>query len=371
MVRRHKAAPVAGSGVAPLLPASTPAAAGYAMPAEWEPHAGTWLAWPHDPVTFEDLAGVESVFATMAAVLSAGERVNLLVKDAATEKRARAALSAASAREAASATAKTGVAIRRIPTADSWIRDYGPTYVVRRAGRGPRRAFVRWRFNAWGGKYATLLKDDGIPDRLGLDLPRFAPEIVMEGGSIEVNGAGTVLTTEQCLLGKNRNPSLLRAEIEAYLRAYLGVRQVLWLGDGIVGDDTDGHVDDLSRFVSARTIVTAYEDDPKDENHELLHENWRRLRAMADPDGRPFEIVKLPMPGRLTSGTRRLPASYANFYVGNRVVLLPVYGPNETDQRAIAILRKAFPTRTVVPLDARPMVYGYGSIHCVTQQEPA
>jgi len=372
VVRRHKAASAAGLSEAPLLPDDTPAACRYAMPAEWEPHVGTWLAWPHDRVTFDDLEGVESIFATMAAVLSTGERVNLLVKDAATEKRARAALAVASAREAASATAKTGVAIRRVRTADSWIRDYGPTYVVRRTGPEPRRAFVRWRFNAWGEKYATLLKDDGIPDRLRLDhLPRYAPGLVMEGGSIEVNGAGTVLTTEQCLLGKNRNPSLLRAEIEAYLRAYLGVRQVLWLGEGIVGDDTDGHVDDLSRFVSARTIVTAYEDDPKDENHALLHENWRRLRAMADPDGRPFEIVKLPMPGRLVSGKRRLPASYANFYVANQVVLLPVYGPNETDQRAIAILRKAFPTRTVVPIDARPMVYGYGSIHCVTQQEPA
>ena len=341
------------------------------MPAEWERHAGTWLAWPHDPVTFKALFAVECLFANMAAVLSLGERVNILVKDDEVEALAHASLALAGAHEARGARATTGVRLIRMPTADSWIRDYGPTYVVRRSGRGPRRAFVRWRFNAWGEKYATLMKDDGIPDRLDLGLPRFAPGIVMEGGSIEVNGAGTVLTTEQCLLNPNRNPSLNRAEIEAYLRAHLGVRQVLWLGEGIVGDDTDGHVDDLARFVSARTIVTAYEDDPKDENFELLHDNWRRLCAMADPEGRPFEVVKLPMPGRLMSGRRRLPASYANFYVGNQVVLAPIYGPKSRDDRAMAVLRRAFPDRVVVPLDCRSIVFGYGSIHCVTQQEPA
>ena len=368
MASRKRATPVTEF---PPSSGRTPASLGYAMPAEWERHAGTWLAWPHDPVTFKDLFQVECLFANMAAVLSLGERVSILVKDADVEAAAHASLALAGAHEAKSPQARTGVRLVRMPTADSWIRDYGPTYVVRRTGRGPRRAYVRWRFNAWGEKYATLLKDDGIPDRLELGLPRFAPGIVMEGGSIEVNGAGTVLTTEQCLLGRNRNPSLNRAEIEGYLRGYLGVRQVLWLGDGIVGDDTDGHVDDLSRFVSERTIVTAYEDDPKDENFALLHDNWRRLKAMADPEGRPFEIVKLPMPGRLMSGKRRLPASYANFYVGNQVVLAPIYGPKARDDRAIAVLRRAFPDRVAVPLDCRAIVYGYGSIHCVTQQEPA
>lgn len=341
------------------------------MPAEWEHHAGTWLAWPHDRVTFRDLFRVECIFASMAAALSHGERVHVLVKDAEVEASARASLMLALGHVATSRTSKTGVSFHRVPTADSWIRDYGPTYVVRRRGRGPRRAFVRWRFNAWGGKYPGLLRDDGIPDRLGIDLPRFAPDLVMEGGSIDVNGAGSVLTTEQCLLNPNRNPSLNRAELEACLRAHLGVRQVLWLGEGIVGDDTDGHVDDIARFVSPRTIVTAYEDDPKDENFELLHDVWRRLCAMADPDGRPFEVVKLPMPGRLMAGRRRLPASYANFYVGNEVVLVPVYGPKARDERALEVLRRAFPRRRVVAIDATAMVYGYGSIHCVTQQEPA
>jgi len=341
------------------------------MPAEWARQASLWLAWPHDPVTFRDLRAVERVFATMAAAVAEGQRVDLLVKDAPTEARARAALRTAGAPEATGPAARRGVRLHRVPTADSWIRDYGPTFVTRASGRGPRKAYVRWRFNAWGGKYASLLKDDGIPDRLGLDLPRFAPGIVMEGGSIDVNGAGSVLTTEQCLLHPNRNPSLTRPEIEAFLRDHLGVVQVLWLHEGIVGDDTDGHVDDIARFVGPRTILTAYEDDPKDENHALLHDGWRRLEAMADPQGRPFEVVKLPMPGRLMCGKRRLPASYANFLITNRVVLLPVYGPKARDAQALRILRRCFPGRTVLPLDCRDLVYGYGSLHCVSQQEPA
>ena len=337
------------------------------MPAEWARHEATWLAWPHDPVTFADLEAVERVFARMAAALAEGERVELLVKDAATRRRAVAALREAGALEVKGAR---GVRIRILRTADSWIRDYGPTFLVRRKGRGPKRAFVRWRFNAWGRKYATLLRDDGIPDRLRLDMPRFAPGIVMEGGSIEVDGAGSVLVTEQCLLNANRNPRLDRAAIEAKLRAYLGVRQVLWLGEGIAGDDTDGHVDDLARFVGPRTVVTAYETDRADENFAPLDDAWRRLRKMTDASGRALTVVKLPMPGRLMDGKRRLPASYANFYVGNRVVLLPVYGPARRDAAAIRVLRRAFPSRTVLPIDCRPVVYGYGSIHCVTQQQP-
>ena len=188
--------------------------------------------------------------------------------------------------------------------------------------------------------------------------------------TLEEELEGCVLTTEQCLLNANRNPGLNRHEVEAYLRAYLGVVRVLWLGRGIFGDDTDGHVDDIARFVGPRTILTAYEDDPKDENHEPLHDNWRRLRAMVDAQGRPFTIVRLPMCGYVIAGRRRLPASYANFYVGNRVVLLPVYG-HRNDARAARLLRRLFPSRRVVPLDCRDLVYGYGSIHCVTQQEPA
>ena len=343
------------------LPARTPAAAGYAMPAEWARHAATWFSWPRDPVTFRDLEAVERAFVAAMAVLSHGERVEVLLPDAATLRRAQGMLERAGARD---------VRLRVLRTADVWIRDYGPTFLRRVRGRGPRRAFVRWRFNAWGGKYEKLLADDGIPDRLGLDLPRFAPPLVLEGGSIDVDGAGTVLTTEQCLLHPNRNPHLNRAELEAYLRAYLGVRHVVWLGAGVEGDDTDGHVDDLARFVAPGTVVTAYEDDRSDANFAALHDAWRRLVASTDADGRPLTVVRLPMPGPLHVGRRRLPASYANYLLGNRVVLLPAYGPKARDAAAARVLRRCFPGRTVVPIDCREVVYGYGSLHCASQQEP-
>lgn len=351
---------------APSSARTTPASLGYAMPAEWERHRATWLAWPHDEVTFPDgrLPIVEATFAAMAAALSKGERVEILVGGAPQERRAKAALRAAKA-----STARVG--LRRVPTADAWIRDYGPTFLVRRRGSGPKRAYVRWRFNAWGGKYATLLRDDGIPDRLGLRLPRFAPGLVLEGGSIDVDGAGTLLTTEQCLLRGNRNRGLSRADLESILGKTLGVSTVLWLGEGIAGDDTDGHVDDITRFVRRGTVVTAYEDDPKDENHRPLHDNWERLKTMRDAGGRRLTVVRLPMPPPLHAGKRRLPASYANFYVGNAAVLLPVYGDPRRDAKAVSILRRLFPRRRVVPLDCRALVYGYGSVHCVTQQEPA
>src|SRR5262245_544099 len=349
--------------------ARTPAALGYAMPAEWERHAATWLAWPHDRVTFAALENVERTFAAMAAALAKGERVEMLVRDAAVEARARAALREAGASEWKAGD--RGVRLQQVPTADSWVRDTGPTFLVRRRGRGPSRAYVRWRFNAWGRKYRTLMKDDGLADRLGLALPRFAPGIVLEGGSIEVDGRGTLLVTEQCLLNRNRNPRLSKERIEEVLRTHLGVSTVLWLGEGIVGDDTDGHVDDFARFTAPGRVLVAYEEDRRDPNHEPLHDAWARLRSMKDALGRRLEVGKLPMPGRLLSGSRRLPASYANFYVGNRVVLLPVYGPPRRDAQAVRVLRRAFPSRRVVPIDARALVYGYGSFHCVTQQEPA
>jgi agmatine deiminase len=349
----------------------TPAAAGYAMPAEWERHAATWLAWPHDPVTFRDLPAAERAFAAAAAALADGERVELLVKDAATAARARAALAAAGAREHRRGDGARGVRLRRVPTADSWIRDYGPTFLVRRRGKGPRRAFVRWRFNAWGGKYEGLMADDGIPDRIGLRMPRFAPRIVLEGGSIDVDGEGTVLVTEQCLLNRNRNPSMSPAMIETRLRDHLGVSTCVWLGEGIVGDDTDGHVDDLARFVAPGTAFVASEDDPQDANHAPLEDARRRLEAATDAKGRRLTVVPMGMPGPLFAGERRLPASYANFYVGNEVVLLPAYGPRARDDAAARLLRRAFRGRRVVPVDARELVYGYGSLHCLTQQEPA
>jgi agmatine deiminase len=336
------------------------------MPAEWHRHSATWLTWPKDPETWPDrVPQVQEIFLQMMAALAPHEVVNLLVDDEETE---------ASVRERCLFPAAANIRIHQIPTVDSWIRDYGPNFLINDAGG---LAYNDWVFNAWGNKYEELKRDDSIPARLEslLQLPRFEPGIVMEGGSIEVNGAGCVLTTEQCLLNPNRNPGLGRNEIEQHLKDYLGVERVLWLGEGIVGDDTDGHIDDIARFVGPNVIVCAVEEDPADANYKLLQDNLRRLRAMADVNGRPFEIVTLPMPG-VVGGTStdnrnldRLPASYTNFYIANNVVLAPIFGhPN--DERAFETLQRLFKSRRIVGINCEPLVWGMGTIHCVTQQQP-
>jgi agmatine deiminase len=229
-----------------------------------------------------------------------------------------------------------------------------------------------WGYNAWGGKYPPFDLDDVIPTRIAaeLGLPVRNPGMILEGGSIDVNGAGTLLTTEQCLLNPNRNPSLSREEIETRLREWLGVRHILWLGDGIEGDDTDGHVDDLTRFVDPETVVTVIEPDPADANHRPLQDNLRRLRGMTDQDGRPLRIVELPMPPAMYQDGQRLPASYANFYIANGVVLLPGYDA-PSDAAARAVLAPLFPGRRVEIVQCTDLVWGLGAIHCVTQQWPA
>jgi agmatine deiminase len=376
----------------------TPAELGYHVPAEWRRHSATWLSWPKDPETWPGrVPQVEDIFLQMMAALAPRETVNLLVNDETTE---------ATVRGRSTFAGSENIRFWCIPTVDSWIRDYGPNFLVSElsntlqfldgfgerpadserplngandkpecAGQG--LAYNDWIFNAWGNKYEELKKDDAIPARLEnfLRIPRFEPGIVMEGGSIEVNGAGCVLTTEQCLLNPNRNPHLSRVEIEQYLKNYLGVEKVLWLGEGIVGDDTDGHIDDIARFVGPDVIVCAVEEDQDDANYELLQDNLRRLQFMTDVKGRRFEIVTLPMPG-VVGGTStdsrnldRLPASYANFYIANGVVLAPIFGhPNDT--RALNILEKLFPSRRVVGINCEPLVWGMGTIHCVTQQQP-
>ncbi len=347
----------------------TPAELGYFMPAEWNRHAATWLSWPKDPLTWPDrVPQVEEIFLKMMAALTPQETVNLLVDDAATEE---------AVRRRCTFPGAGNIRFHQMPTVDSWIRDYGPNFIVSKAVASPL-AFNDWRFNAWGNKYEELKQDDRIPAKLEsfLGVLRFEPRIVMEGGSIEVNGAGVVMTTEQCLLNPNRNPNLTRPEIEQYLREYLGVQNVLWLGEGIVGDDTDGHIDDIARFVSAGAIICAVEEDPNDPNYELLQENLARLKAAKDVKGRSFEIVTLPMPGVVSAAnddsTRnldRLPASYANFYIANGVVLAPVFG-HQNDQRAVDILQGVFSERRIVPINSEPLVWGMGTIHCVTQQQP-
>jgi agmatine deiminase len=343
----------------------TPRELGFSMPAEWAPHRGTWLSWPHKleswPGKFEPVPGT---FAEMVRVLAPREEVHINAGPE-VEAQARVAL-----REAG--VPLLNVFFHANPSNDAWCRDHGPCFVQRTVGGKMEEAIIDWGYNAWGGKYPPFDLDDVIPTRVGAEfgIKVFHPGIVMEGGAIEVNGAGTLMTSESCLLNKNRNPQLSKAEIEGYLRDYYGVRHILWLGDGIAGDDTDGHIDDMTRFCDAQTIVTAVEPDPTDENHAPLRENLERLRGMRDQDGRPFRILELPMPPALFQDDQRLPASYANFYIANGVVLMPGYHPS-TDEKARAVLAQAFPEREIVVIDSVDLVWGLGSFHCVSQQWPA
>lgn len=336
------------------------------MPAEWEPHAGTWLAWPHNLDTWPGkFDPIPAIYVEMTRALSLYERVHICVNDAEMAETVRQFLST-------SGTVLHNVTLHQLPTNDTWVRDHGPIFVTRQQAGRSELAVTDWIFNSWGQKYGPWDLDDIVPQKIAAQfhLPLFEPGIVLEGGSIEVNGQGALLTTEACLLNPNRNPSLSRHEIEDYLRAYLGVHKILWLGAGIVGDDTDGHIDDLARFVDPATVVCAVEEDPTDVNYALLQDNFARLQRMTDQDGRPLRIVSLPMPSPVEYDGNRLPASYANFYIANGVVLVPTYAcPN--DQRALAILQELFPSRRIVGIQCTDLVWGLGAIHCVTQQQPA
>jgi len=342
------------------------------MPAEWEPHESTWLVWPQNQTTWPGrlLKEVERTYVEMIRTLLPYEKVNLLVGNELERKRVIKALGVKKAKI-------NRLFFHEVRTVDTWIRDYGPLFVIiRKAGRVNEKAFTKWVFNAWGGKYADLAQDDGTVDQITAlkKMRRFNAGIVMEGGSIELNGRGTCLTTEQCLLNPNRNPGYSRAGLEDFLKQFLGVLKVIWLKEGIEGDDTDGHVDDIARFVSPTTIVTAIEGDASDRNCRILKENLHILKSASDVNGRKFRIVELSMPGKLGVGRRdadadRLPASYANFYIANHTVLIPVYShPN--DKKALRTVQKLFPQRKVVGIECTALVYGLGSIHCVTQQEP-
>jgi agmatine deiminase len=355
---------------------SSPTALGYRMPAEWEPHAATWLAWPHERADWPGkLAPIPWVYGEVVRHLAAGERVCILVNDTGTERKARGLLT------------RVGVDLGQIDfhpvaTDRSWTRDFCPLFV--RSDDGDV-ALTSWRFNGWA-KYANHKRDAAVGKRLARRLARRAwfPElepgagargrrrVVLEGGSIDVNGRGTLLTTEECLLSpiQARNPGLSRDQLESVLGEYLGVRKVLWLGKGIVGDDTHGHVDDLARFVDERTVVIAAESDPADDNHALLAENRARLEGMTTADGDRLRVIGLPMPAPVRLDGVRLPASYVNFYIANAAVLVPTFNdPN--DRHALQILADLFPARRVVGIHAVDLVWGLGTLHCMTQQEPA
>jgi agmatine deiminase len=356
----------------------TPKHLGYRLPAEWEPHEATWLSWPHKEASWPGkIDRVFPVYAQMVAALARSETVHINVNDAEMEATARRFLNQAGIGSA------TDVRFHCFPTNDAWCRDHGAIILTRGStARTPRavgvsrlsksRLATDWDYNAWGDKYPPYDLDNLIPARMAeaLDIPCRKGGMVLEGGSIDSNGAGLLLTTEGCLLNPNRNRQLTRDQIEARLVEMLGVEKILWLGDGIVGDDTDGHIDDITRFVSERVVVTAIEDDPADENHKPLRDNLRRLEAMTDLEGRPLEIVTIPMPPPVVYNGQRLPASYANFYIANTVVLLPTYNhPN--DERARATLAALFPTREIVGLDCTDLIWGLGAFHCLTQQVPA
>lgn len=305
-----------------------------------------------------------------------GERVDLLVRDKSEAIEVIRSL-------ALMRVATKNLVFHQVRTVDTWIRDYGPIFVKRLSPnselRTPnsRKIFTKWTFNAWGGKYADLARDNGVVDGLSAlkKVRRLNTGVILEGGSIDMNGRGTCLTTEQCLLNPNRNPHLSRRAIEALLKKYLGVTNTIWLKEGIEGDDTDGHIDDITRFVNPTTVLTAMEPDRLDKNHWILKDNFEVLKRSKDQNGRKLNVVELPMPGKVgpsrpdTPHHKRLPASYANFYIGNAAVLVPVYS-HRNDARALRIVKKYFPGRKVIGIECSALVYGLGSIHCVTQQEP-
>jgi agmatine deiminase len=352
----------------PLASNATPAALGYSMPAEWEQHVATWIAWPHNQEDWpEKFEPIPWVYAEIVRYLHRKERVRICAMPEVQES-ARALL------------VRVGVDLSCIdfyafPTDRVWLRDSGAILVRNAAAQ---RLAVNWRFNAWA-KYDNWRNDERLGELMAksLGISRVEPmfrdiRVVLEGGSIEVNGQGLLLTTEECLLSpiQARNPQLTKVEIEQVLCDYLGVSKILWLNSGIVGDDTHGHIDDLTRFVDARTVVTMVEPDKTDANHAPLEENLQRLRTMKDVEGRRLNVYEIPMPAPLYFDGQRLPASYANFYIANEVVLVPTFN-DANDQRALSILGQLFPRRRVIGIHAVDLVWGLGTLHCLTQQEPA
>ncbi len=341
----------------------TPKELGFYMPAEWELQEAIWLAWPKNIDTwFDRLPEVQERVLQFVKYIHTDQKVNLLVDDKKTEEevKKRMQLEKIDLKQ---------IKVYTIKTADAWMRDIGPTFLVNRKEK--KQAMVNWIFNAWGNKYDDLKPDNIIPKRMNelLKLQFFEPKIVLEGGSIEVNGKGTCLTSKQCLLNKNRNPQLTQKQIEQYLKEYLGVSNIIWLNEGIGGDDTDGHIDGLARFVNPTTIVAAYEEDKNDENYAMLEENYQILKNAKDQDGKNFKIIKLPMPEYVEDEGKRLPASYANFYIGNKTVVVPIFN-HENDKKALKILQDVFPDRKVAGIDCNALVLGFGTLHCISQQMP-
>lgn len=338
-------------------------AAGYRMPAEWEPHQATWISWPHNRETWPGcFDAIEEPVADMVAALVPGEAVHINVLDAAHERHVRALLQGRADLDT--------ITFHGFPTNDAWCRDHGAIFVTRCGAPVAELVALDFRYNAWGGKYLPYDLDAAIAEQMAeaLEVPRISVDMVLEGGALDVNGQGLLMTTEQCLLHPNRNPELDRAGIEDGLRRCLGADVVIWLGDGIEGDDTDGHVDQVARFVGPGVVVTARESNRHDPNYAPLENNRRRL-THARPPGGALEIIDLPMPDPLFHEGERLPASYANFYVANDLILVPSFGCPQ-DEVAQGILTGCFPGRAVKPIESRHLIVGLGALHCLTQQVP-
>lgn len=338
---------------------TTPASLGYRMPAEWEPHAATWLSWPHNPDTWPGrFSPIPEVWRRLVEALAPHETVHVLAAGAALEQAATMVGSI------------ENTVLHDVPTNDAWIRDHGPTFLSGPDDAEP--ALVDWQYNAWGEKYPPYDADNAVPGRIAEITGRrvYRPGIVMEGGAIDTNGEGLFLAARSCLTDPNRNPDADTATIQRYLADYLGAKRTIWIDGTMAGDDTGGHVDQLARFVALSTVVVPIERNPNDDNFASLQATAEQLRHETDLAGRPLEVVELPMPGPVYFGNTRAPACYANFYVANRLVVVPQYG-DPADAQAISILEGLFPSRRVVGLPARDLVWGLGAFHCATQQEPA
>jgi agmatine deiminase len=342
----------------------TPRELGYYFPAEFMPHRATWLSWPHRKASWPGkIHTIFSSYTKFVKELTKGERVCINVIDEEMKSFAISCLK------------KEAVDLSRVdfffhPTNDAWCRDHGPAFLINPKA-DIRKVIVDWVFNAWGNKYPLFELDDAIPTLIGneMNIPVFYPGIVIEGGSVEFNGKGTVMTSTACLLNPNRNPHLNQSKIEQILCDYYGMEQVLWVDRGIAGDDTDGHIDDTVRFVNADTVITMIEEDKNDENYDLLHHNLRQLKQMRLINGKPLNIIELPMPEKLIYKGQRLPSSYANFYIANKSIIVPTFR-SKRDERALKIIQEAFPDREVVGIDSTDIILGLGSFHCLSQQEP-
>ncbi len=342
---------------------NSPKKQGFSFPAEWAKQEALWLSWPHKEESWPGkIETIYRPYCEFIKVVAIGQKVRVNVANEEMRDFAIAALKEVT-------TDFGNIEFYFNPTNDAWCRDHGPAFIINQTTN--QKAVVDWGYNAWGGKYPPFDLDDVVPTRIAkeFNLPLFAPDIVMEGGSVEFNGAGTVMTTTACLLNENRNPHLTKEQVETYLKEFYGQEQVLWLGDGIVGDDTDGHIDDITRFVNENTVLTVVEEDPTDENYEILQENLEMLRSFKLLNGESLRIIELPMPAPVIYDDTRLPASYANFYIANEVVVVPIFN-DKNDQRALDIIQSCFPTRKVVGINSVDIIWGLGSFHCLSQQEP-